>query len=304
MQKVTTLPMPPVFRNWRVIKSLVPRSQKFKIAVLTFVDQTAGKAKIVEDPVAVDYRGYTVYKCGPWTQGPALCQALRLLEGFDLKGIIRALWSDLRHMEMKQGASTLTQQLARDYFLTREQLFTRKLREAFLAYKIEQEFTKEQIMALFLNKMFFGQRAYGVAAAARVYFNGGGPVTKNGRSPRSEDSTLRMNVLVNAKQVVGVIFRLDLRKAIVVVTVAGLHPFLPFLHHEVDVRTAARVRVHGVPIADGPVAKNVLLGWIRIDADDDAGPVGVAVAPGGLVRHHPVGRPVDGVDVHRREHRR
>ena len=73
--------------------------------------------------------------------------------------------------EISGGGSTLTQQLARDYFLTREQLFTRKLREAFLAYKIEQEFTKEQIMALFLNKMFFGQRAYGVAAAAQVYFN-------------------------------------------------------------------------------------------------------------------------------------
>ncbi|MCH7833958.1 MAG: transglycosylase domain-containing protein, partial [Proteobacteria bacterium] len=53
----------------------------------------------------------------------------------------------------------------------REQTFARKLKEAFLAYKIEQAFSKEQIMALFLNKMFFGQRAYGVAAAAQVYFN-------------------------------------------------------------------------------------------------------------------------------------
>jgi len=69
------------------------------------------------------------------------------------------------------GGSTLTQQLARDYFLTREQTLERKLTEAFLAWKIEQEFTKEQIMALFLNKMFFGQRAYGVAASAQVFFN-------------------------------------------------------------------------------------------------------------------------------------
>ncbi|MDH5241463.1 MAG: transglycosylase domain-containing protein, partial [Gammaproteobacteria bacterium] len=57
------------------------------------------------------------------------------------------------------------------YFLTREQTLSRKLKEAFLAYKIEQEFSKEQIMALFLNKMFFGQRAYGVAASAQVYFD-------------------------------------------------------------------------------------------------------------------------------------
>jgi len=91
--------------------------------------------------------------------------------GVDYQGITRALARLLKSGEISGGGSTLTQQLARDYFLTREQLFSRKLREAFLAYKIEQEFTKEQIMALFLNKMFFGQRAYGVAAAAQVYFN-------------------------------------------------------------------------------------------------------------------------------------
>jgi len=91
--------------------------------------------------------------------------------GIDYQGIARALARLIKSGEISGGGSTLTQQLARDYFLTREQLFTRKLREAFLAVKIEQEFTKEQIMALFLNKMFFGQRAYGVAAAAQVYFN-------------------------------------------------------------------------------------------------------------------------------------
>ena len=91
--------------------------------------------------------------------------------GIDYQGIVRSFARLLRSGEISGGGSTLTQQLARDYFLTREQLFSRKLREAFLAYKIEQEFTKEQIMALFLNKMFFGQRAYGVAAAAQVYFN-------------------------------------------------------------------------------------------------------------------------------------
>jgi len=88
--------------------------------------------------------------------------------GIDYLGILRASVMMLRTGEISGGGSTITQQLARDYFLSREQLFTRKLREAFLAYKIEQEFSKEEIMALFLNKMFFGQRAYGVAAAAQV----------------------------------------------------------------------------------------------------------------------------------------
>ena len=90
--------------------------------------------------------------------------------GIDYQGILRAGIRMIGTGEISGGGSTLTQQLARDYFLSREQLFTRKLREAFLAYKIEQEFSKEEILALFLNKMFFGQRAYGVAAAAQVYF--------------------------------------------------------------------------------------------------------------------------------------
>ena len=98
-------------------------------------------------------------------------QRFFLHPGIDYRGILRAFMQLALTGDISSGGSTLTQQLARDYFLTREQKFTRKLREAFLAYKIEQEFTKEQIMALFLNKMFFGQRAYGVAAAAQVYFN-------------------------------------------------------------------------------------------------------------------------------------
>ena len=71
--------------------------------------------------------------------------------GIDYRGILRAFVELATTGDISSGGSTLTQQLARDYFLTREQKFTRKLREAFLAWKIEQEFTKEQIMALFLN---------------------------------------------------------------------------------------------------------------------------------------------------------
>lgn len=91
--------------------------------------------------------------------------------GVDYRGVMRALSSLMLTGEISGGGSTLTQQLARSYFLSLEQSFVRKLREAFLAYQIEREFSKEQIMAFFLNKMFFGQRAYGVAAASQVYFN-------------------------------------------------------------------------------------------------------------------------------------
>ncbi len=90
--------------------------------------------------------------------------------GIDYQGVLRAAWKNILSGRRGQGASTLTQQLARDYFLSRERSFIRKIKEAFLAYKIEQEFSKQEIMEMFLNKMFFGQRAYGVAAAAQVYF--------------------------------------------------------------------------------------------------------------------------------------
>ena len=91
--------------------------------------------------------------------------------GIDYRGILRALSQLVLSGEIAGGGSTLTQQLARSYFLSLEQTAERKFKEASLAVRIEQEFTKEQIMELFLNKMFFGQRAYGVAAAAQVYFN-------------------------------------------------------------------------------------------------------------------------------------
>jgi penicillin-binding protein 1A len=91
--------------------------------------------------------------------------------GIDYRGVMRAVVQLITTGGAGGGGSTLTQQLARSYFLNLDRTIERKAKEAFLAYKIEQEFSKEQIMALFLNKMFFGQRAYGVAAGAQVYFN-------------------------------------------------------------------------------------------------------------------------------------
>ncbi|HNP37368.1 MAG TPA: penicillin-binding protein 1A [Woeseiaceae bacterium] len=91
--------------------------------------------------------------------------------GIDYRGVIRALFQWLTSGNVESGGSTLTQQLARSYFLNLDQTLDRKFKEASLAVRIENEFSKEQIMELFLNKMFFGQRAYGVAAAAQVFFN-------------------------------------------------------------------------------------------------------------------------------------
>lgn len=90
--------------------------------------------------------------------------------GFDYQGILRAAFNLAVTGSRSQGGSTITQQLARVYFLSRDRTFARKAKELLLATQIEREFTKQEILALYLNKIFLGQRAYGVAAAAEVYF--------------------------------------------------------------------------------------------------------------------------------------
>lgn len=89
--------------------------------------------------------------------------------GVDPKGIIRALWRTSQGDT--QGASTITQQLAKNFFLTPERKLERKIKEAILALEIEQVLTKEEILELYLNKIYLGYRSYGVAAAAKTYFN-------------------------------------------------------------------------------------------------------------------------------------
>ncbi len=90
--------------------------------------------------------------------------------GVDFIGIVRAGVADLLHRGARQGASTITMQVARNFFLSSEKTYTRKLYEMLLAYKIEKALTKDQILELYMNQIYLGQRAYGFAAAARVYF--------------------------------------------------------------------------------------------------------------------------------------
>lgn len=89
--------------------------------------------------------------------------------GVDFRGVARAVIADLSG-GLKQGASTITMQVARDFFLTKEKLFSRKLTEVMLAYKIERTLSKDQILELYMNQVYLGQRAYGFSSAARIYF--------------------------------------------------------------------------------------------------------------------------------------
>ena len=91
--------------------------------------------------------------------------------GLSFRGIFRALLHDLIHVSAKQGASTLTQQLSRGGFLTQEKKIIRKIREAILAVQIEHQFSKQEILQLYLNQIYLGGGAYGVKAAAKRYFN-------------------------------------------------------------------------------------------------------------------------------------
>ncbi len=94
--------------------------------------------------------------------------------GVDVRGIVRALWLNYRNQEVVSGGSTITQQLVRSILLTPQERteisYDRKLREAILAYQVSQEYSKDQILGIYLNEVYYGAQAYGVEAAARRYF--------------------------------------------------------------------------------------------------------------------------------------
>lgn len=91
--------------------------------------------------------------------------------GIDVLGLGRAAFTNLRRGSAVQGASTLTQQLARNLFLSHEQTLSRKIKEAMLALRIERTYTKDEIFRMYLNQIYFGEGAYGIQAAARTYFD-------------------------------------------------------------------------------------------------------------------------------------
>ena len=90
--------------------------------------------------------------------------------GIDYIGVLRAAYMNLISGGRRQGASTITMQVARNFFLSSEKTLTRKLYEALLAFKIEHSLSKEQILELYVNQIYLGQRAYGFGAASQIYF--------------------------------------------------------------------------------------------------------------------------------------
>lgn len=91
--------------------------------------------------------------------------------GISFKGILRSTFVNLYHRRVVQGASTITQQLAKLVFLSSERTFVRKIQEIFIAFQIERQFTKEQILELYLNNVYFGRGIYGVETACQRFWN-------------------------------------------------------------------------------------------------------------------------------------
>src|SRR5207248_8145844 len=110
----------------------------------------------------------------PWmTHAIVAAEDKRFYEhhGVDLRGMARALWADVTHHGTVQGGSTTTQQFVKNAYVGRERTITRKLKEAALAWQLEQRWKKDRILTAYLNTIYFGNGAYGIQQAARAYFD-------------------------------------------------------------------------------------------------------------------------------------
>ena len=162
--------------TYYTIESNLPKSVK---DVLTYSRPETVTIKSADDQILAGSGPVTYQKITLEQLPPELINAFIASEdrrfrehgGFDLQGIARAAWINFQSKKLVEGASTITQQLARIAFLSQEVSLGRKLKEMRLAQKIEQELTKEQILQTYLNLVYLGSGAYGVADAAWVYFS-------------------------------------------------------------------------------------------------------------------------------------
>ena len=166
--------------------------------------------------------------------------------GVDYQGLLRAALHLIKTGQKGQGGSTITMQLTRNFFLSSERTYTRKLREIFLALKVERELSKEEILELYLNKIYLGNRSYGIGAAAEVYYGkdvidldlaqismiAGLPKAPSRYNPiaNPDRATLRRNYVLGRMHALGFIDK-DTHDANVAAPVtARLHGFVVALH--------------------------------------------------------------------------
>ncbi len=159
--------------------------------------------------------------------------------GVDYQGILRAVVHLAKTGRKGQGGSTITMQVARNFFLSREKTYLRKISEIFLALKIEQEISKEEILELYLNKIYLGHRSYGVSAAAQVYYGkninelrldqmamiAGLPKAPSTNNPirNKRKAMTRRNYVLGRMLELGYIGKVDYEKATAIVDDASWH---------------------------------------------------------------------------------
>jgi len=193
--------------------------------------------------------------------------------GVDYQGILRAAMVLVTTGKRGQGGSTITMQLARNFYLSREKTYARKLNEIFLALKIEQQLTKDQVLELYLNKIYLGNRAYGVAAAARVYYGknledltlaqlamiAGLPKAPSRYNPviNPERAILRRNYVLKRMLELGYISEADMRYARAQPVTAGLHnspvdvsaPYVAeMVRHEISTQFGEEAYIRGLNV--------------------------------------------------------
>jgi penicillin-binding protein 1A len=150
-------------------------------------------------------------------------------KGVDIRGMARAAWADIRNRDILQGGSTITQQLIKNTALSPDPTVSRKLKEATLAWQLEQQWGKEKILTAYLNTIFFGNNAYGVEVASRIYFSkhsneltlpeaallAGIPVNPTRYDPvrRPKDSKTRRNTVLRLMLEQGLITREEFLEA-------------------------------------------------------------------------------------------
>jgi membrane peptidoglycan carboxypeptidase len=128
-----------------------------------------------------------LWRVSPWMRKATVAiEDHRFYEhgGVDYEGIARAAWKDISAGEVVQGGSTITQQLVRNLYISKERTFKRKLKEACLAIKLSRRWSKDRILSEYMNQVYYGNHAYGIEAAAQTYFSKHGIESRPGGAPR------------------------------------------------------------------------------------------------------------------------
>ncbi len=157
------------------------------IGLLFLRTQALPTATILQNSYILDYHGQVIdtFNAGQNRQviplskmSPYIVNATLAIEdhrfydhpGIDMQGLARAIYVDIKHMAKVQGASTITQQLARNLYLNHDRTWDRKAREAIYAIQLEMQYEKNDILAMYLNQIYYGHATYGIEAAARLFF--------------------------------------------------------------------------------------------------------------------------------------